>query len=87
MSRCRRKRKGYKMTQIFADNHFISRMKRNCTRLEKKLKFHASLDSELLDTSTTDAYRTGRGGKEMWSANVRTGQTFGVIPPQNPSQE
>jgi hypothetical protein len=53
-------------------------MKRNCTQLGKKLKFHALLDSKLLDTSTSDAYQTERGGKGMWNADVRTGQTFCV---------
>ena len=51
-------------------------MKRNSTQLEKKLKCYALLDSKLLDTSTSDAYQTGPGGKETWNANVRTGQTL-----------
>lgn len=53
-------------------------MKRNSTQLEKKLKFYALLDSKLSDTSTSDAYQTGAGGKETWNANVRTGQTLYV---------
>lgn len=55
-------------------------MKRNSTQLEKKLKYYALLDSKLLDTSTSDAYQTGPGGKETWNANVRTGQTpYGTL--------
>ena len=53
-------------------------MKRNSTQLEKKLKFYALLDSELLDTSTSDVYQTEAGGKETWNVNVRTGQTLYV---------
>lgn len=48
-----------------------SRMRRNCTQLEKMWKSHAFLDSQLWATSTSDVYQTGRGGEEMWNANVR----------------
>lgn len=72
--------------KIFRDGHLIaflisafcfkSRMKRSCTPLGRRLKFHVLLASMLLDTSTSDACQTEPGGKEMSNANVREGQAL-----------